>query len=107
MAERYHIPVLLDKCMEQLDIKPNGVYIDLTMGGGGHTGEILQRVGPEGRLFSLDQDPEAEANAPSDARFTFVASTFRFVRGNMRLRGVEQVDGILADLGVSSHHFDA
>lgn len=107
MAERYHIPVLLDECMEQLDIKPNGVYIDLTMGGGGHTGEILQRLGPEGRLFSLDQDPEAEANAPSDERFTFVASNFRFVRGNMRLRGVEQVDGILADLGVSSHHFDA
>ena len=107
MAERYHIPVLLDECMEQLDIKPNGAYIDLTMGGGGHTGEILQRLGPEGRLFSLDQDPEAEANAPSDERFTFVASNFRFVRGNMRLRGVEQVDGILADLGVSSHHFDA
>ena len=107
MAERYHIPVLLDECMEQLDIKPNGVYIDLTMGGGGHTGEILQRLGPEGRLFSLDQDPAAEANAPDDERFTFVASNFRFVRGNMRLRGVEQVDGILADLGVSSHHFDA
>ena len=107
MAERYHIPVLLDECMEQLDIKPNGVYIDLTMGGGGHTGEILQRLGPEGRLFSLDQDPEAAANAPDDERFTFVASNFRFVRGNMRLRGVEQVDGILADLGVSSHHFDA
>lgn len=107
MTETYHIPVLLDECMEHLDIKPNGVYIDLTMGGGGHTSEILRRLGAEGRLYSLDQDPDAEANAPDDERFTFVASNFRFVRGNIRLRGVEGVDGILADLGVSSHHFDA
>lgn len=93
--------------MEHLAIKPNGTYVDLTMGGGGHTREILRRLGPEGRLFSLDQDPDAMANAPEDSRHTFVASNFRFVRGAMRLRGVEQVDGILADLGVSSHHFDA
>lgn len=93
--------------MEHLAIKPNGTYVDLTMGGGGHTREILRRLGPEGRLFSLDQDPDAAANAPEDSRHTFVASNFRFVRGAMRLRGVEQVDGILADLGVSSHHFDA
>lgn len=93
--------------MEHLSIKPNGTYIDLTMGGGGHTREILRRLGPEGRLFSLDQDPDAVANAPADSRHTFVASNFRFVRGAMRLRGVDQVDGILADLGVSSHHFDA
>ena len=106
-AETYHIPVMLEECMEGLDIKPNGTYIDLTMGGGGHTSEILRRLGAEGRLFSFDQDPDAAANAPTDSRFTFVASNFRFVRGAMRLRGVEQVDGILADLGVSSHHFDA
>ena len=77
------------------------------MGGGGHTREILKHLGPKGHLYSLDQDPDAEANAPKDERHTFVASNFRFVRGALRLRGVERVDGILADLGVSSHHFDA
>ena len=107
MAETYHIPVLLEECLEHLDIKPNGTYVDLTMGGGGHTREILRHLGSEGRLFSLDQDPDAEANAPDDERFGFVASNFRFVRGALRHRGVEGVDGILADLGVSSHHFDA
>lgn len=106
-AETYHIPVMLSECIESLDIKPNGIYVDLTMGGGGHTREILKHLGPEGHLYSLDQDPDAEANAPADERHTFVASNFRFVRGALRLRGVEQVDGILADLGVSSHHFDA
>ena len=98
---------MLEECMEGLQIKPDGTYIDLTMGGGGHTSEILRRLGANGRLYSFDQDPDAMANAPADDRFTFVASNFRFVRGAMRLRGVEQVDGILADLGVSSHHFDA
>jgi 16S rRNA (cytosine1402-N4)-methyltransferase len=106
-VETYHIPVMLEECMEGLQIKPDGTYIDLTMGGGGHTSEILRRLGANGRLYSFDQDPDAMANAPADERFTFVASNFRFVRGAMRLRGVEQVDGILADLGVSSHHFDA
>jgi 16S rRNA (cytosine1402-N4)-methyltransferase len=106
-AETYHIPVMLEECIEYLAIKPNGTYIDLTMGGGGHTREILRHLGPNGHLYSLDQDPDAAANAPDDERHTFVASNFRFVRGAMRLRGVEQVDGILADLGVSSHHFDA
>ena len=105
--ETYHIPVMLEGCIEGLDIKPGGVYVDLTMGGGGHTSEILRHLGPEGHLYSFDQDPDAQANAPQDERFTFVASNFRFLRGAMRLRGVEQVDGILADLGVSSHHFDA
>lgn len=107
MAETYHIPVLLEECLEHLEIEPNGTYVDLTMGGGGHTREILRQLGDNGRLFSLDQDSDAEKNAPEDERFCFVASNFRFVRGAMRLRGVEQVDGILADLGVSSHHFDA
>ena len=93
--------------MEHLAIKESGTYIDLTMGGGGHTREILARLGEGGKLYSLDQDPDAQANAPEDEHFEFVASNFRFVRGAMRLRGVKQVDGILADLGVSSHHFDA
>ena len=105
--ETYHVPVMLDECISALNIKPNGVYVDLTMGGGGHTREILNHLGPEGHLDSLDHDPDAEANAPDDERHTFVASNFRFVRGALRLRGVERVDGILADLGVSSHHFDA
>ena len=90
-----------------MEIKPNGTYIDLTMGGGGHTRKILNHLGAEGHLYSFDQDPDAEHNAPDDERHTFVASNFRFVRGAMRLRGIKQVDGILADLGVSSHHFDA
>ena len=105
--ETYHIPVMLDECISALNIKPNGIYVDLTMGGGGHTREILKHLGSEGHLYSLDQDPDAEANAPQDPRHTFVASNFRFVRGALRLRGIEHVDGILADLGVSSHHFDA
>ena len=105
-AETYHIPVMLQECIDNLAIKPDGVYIDLTMGGGGHTREILKHLGPKGHLYSLDQDPDAAANAPDDERHTFVASNFRFLRGALRLRGVEGVDGILADLGVSSHHFD-
>ena len=106
-AETYHIPVMLNECIEHLDIKPDGVYVDLTMGGGGHTRAILEKLGPNGHLYSFDQDPDAERNAPHDERHTFVASNFRFMRGALRLRGVEGVDGILADLGVSSHHFDA
>lgn len=105
--ETYHIPVMLEECIEALAIDPNGIYVDLTMGGGGHTREILTHLSDKGHLYSLDQDPDAENNAPQDERHTFVASNFRFVRGALRHMGVEQVDGILADLGVSSHHFDA
>ena len=103
----YHIPVLLETCIEQLAIRPEGVYVDLTFGGGGHSRRILQELGDEGRLYSFDQDRDTLANCPDDARFHYVASNFRFLRGALRWRGVQEVDGILADLGVSSHHFDA
>lgn len=90
-----------------MDIRPDGTYCDLTFGGGGHSRHILSKLGEGGRLFSFDQDRDTLANAPDDERFNYVESNFRFLRGALRLRGVEQVDGILADLGVSSHHFDA
>ena len=106
MSETYHIPVLLEEAVEQLSIRPDGVYVDLTFGGGGHSRRILSELSSRGRLYSLDQDPDARVNAPDDERFTFVESNFRFVRGALRSRGVDRVDGILADLGVSSHHFD-
>ena len=103
----YHVPVLLEESIELLDIKPDGTYCDLTFGGGGHSRHILSKLGPKGRLYSFDQDRDTLSNAPQDERFNYVESNFRFLRGAMRLRGVTQVDGILADLGVSSHHFDA
>lgn len=102
----YHVPVMADESMELLDIKPDGTYADLTFGGGGHSRLILSHLGPKGRLFGFDQDADARANMPDDPRFTFVESNFRFMRGQLRLHGVTQVDGVLADLGVSSHHFD-
>ena len=102
----YHIPVMPDKCMELMNIDPNGVYVDLTFGGGGHSRKILSLLGENGRLFGFDQDKDAKNNIIDDPRFTFVESNFRFLRGALRFRGVTQVDGILADLGVSSHHFD-
>lgn len=102
----YHTPVLLEESIELLDIQPDGCYVDLTFGGGGHSRRILEKLGGQGRLYSFDQDADAKENCPDDPRFHFVASNFRFLRGALRLRGVEQVDGILADLGVSSHHFD-
>ena len=107
MTTPYHTPVLLEESISLLDLQPTGTYADLTFGGGGHSRRILEGLGPEGRLFSFDQDRDTEANAPEDPRFHYVASNFRFLRGQLRYRGVEQVDGILADLGVSSHHFDA
>ena len=103
----YHVPVLLEECIDLLDIKPDGIYADLTFGGGGHSRRILEELGAEGRLYGFDQDSDTKANAPDDERFHYVESNFRFLRSALRLRGVEQIDGILADLGVSSHHFDA
>ena len=103
----YHIPALLPQTLDCLDIKPDGIYVDATFGGGGHSRAILQRLGPDGRLIAFDQDLDAAANAPDDSRFTFVRSNFRFMRNFLRYHGVEKVDGILADLGVSFHHFDA
>ena len=102
----YHDPVLLRESVDMLDIRPDGVYVDVTFGGGGHSREILSRLGRKGRLVSFDQDAEALANAPDDKRLTLVHNNFRFLRGCVRAAGFEQVDGILADLGVSSHHFD-
>ncbi|MBQ2023447.1 MAG: 16S rRNA (cytosine(1402)-N(4))-methyltransferase RsmH, partial [Alistipes sp.] len=103
----YHTPVLLEQAIELLDIKPDGIYADLTFGGGGHSRRILESLSEKGRLYSFDQDSDTKANAPDDERFNYVESNFRFLRAALRYRGVEQVDGILADLGVSSHHFDA
>ena len=105
-TETYHIPVLLQESIDGLDIKPDGVYVDVTFGGGGHSKEILRRLGPNGRLYSFDQDEDAENNILNDNRFTFVRSNFRYLRNWMRYYGEEQIDGLLADLGVSSHHFD-
>lgn len=102
----YHIPVLLQPSVDGLAIKPEGTYVDVTFGGGGHTRAILSRL-TTGRLLGFDQDQDAEANSPTDERFTFVHGNFRYLRNFLRYYGAEQVDGILADLGVSSHHFDA
>ena len=105
-AETYHVPVLLKESVDGLDIKPDGIYVDVTFGGGGHSREILRRLGPEGRLFSFDQDEDAEQNIVDDSRLTFVRSNFRYLKNWMRYYDVECIDGLLADLGVSSHHFD-
>lgn len=102
----YHIPALLEECMSGLAIKPQGIYADVTFGGGGHSRAIMQRLGPDGRLYSFDQDLDAYANRIDDPRFTFVHSNFAFLRNFLRYYGVEYVDGIMADLGVSFHHFD-
>lgn len=105
-ATTYHIPVLLKPSVDGLNIRPDGVYVDVTFGGGGHSREILSRLGENGRLLSFDQDEDAERNIVADPRFTFVRSNFRYLHNFLRYYNVEQVDGILADLGVSSHHFD-
>jgi len=102
----YHNPVLLHPTVDGLNIKPEGVYVDVTFGGGGHSKEILKRLGPNGRLFAFDQDEDALANALPDERFTLINENFRFIKRFLRFHGVKAVDGILADLGVSSHQFD-
>ena len=105
-AETYHVPVLLRESVDGLAITPDGVYIDVTFGGGGHSREILSRLGKKGHLYSFDQDADAERNIVDDNRFTFIRSNFRYLKNWMRYYEVEQIDGLLADLGVSSHHFD-
>lgn len=102
----YHIPVLLQESIEGMNLQPNGIYVDMTFGGGGHSKEILRQGDSSIRLFSFDQDADAEKNIVDDSRFTFVRSNFRYLYNFLRYHQVEQVDGILADLGVSSHHFD-
>lgn len=103
----YHNPVLLTKSVDDLVTNPAGTYVDVTFGGGGHSGEILRRLKPEGRLYSFDQDLDALKNTIADQRFTLVNQNFRFLENSLLMYGVNQVDGVLADLGVSSHQFDA
>ena len=102
----YHNPVLLHPTVDGLNIKPDGIYVDVTFGGGGHSKEILRRLGPDGKLFGFDQDEDAWNNALPDERFTLVQENFRYIKRFLRFHGVKSVDGILADLGVSSHQFD-
>ncbi len=102
----YHNPVLLKETVDGLNIKPDGIYVDVTFGGGGHSKEILNRLGPNGKLFGFDQDEDAWANALPDERFTLIQENFRYIKRFLRFHGVKSVDGILADLGVSSHQFD-
>ena len=102
----YHVPVLLKESVDGLDIQPGGIYIDATFGGGGHSREILSRLGRGGRLFAFDQDGDAEKNVIADDRFTFVRSNFRYISNWMEYYGIKEADGVLADLGVSSHHLD-
>jgi len=107
MSEKvYHIPALLTETIDGLNIKPDGIYVDVTFGGGGHSREILKRLSSKGKLFGFDQDADALANVPDDKKFTFVRGNFRFIKNFLKYYGVEKVDGIIADLGVSFHHFD-
>jgi len=102
----YHTPVLLNACIDGLDINPSGTYVDVTFGGGGHSREILKHLNDQGRLFAFDQDSDAAANVPDDPRFTLIPLNFKFLKNSLRLQQAIPVDGILADLGVSSHQFD-
>lgn len=104
----YHVPVMLDECINGLEIKESGVYVDVTFGGGGHSREILKHLGAEGRLFGFDQDADAKRNAQQieQRSFTFIEANFRYLKRYLKLHGIKQVDGILADLGISSHQID-
>ena len=106
MTMEYHNPVLLTETVDGLNIKPNGVYVDVTFGGGGHSKEILKRLDENGKLFAFDQDEDALKNIIDDPRFTLINENFRYVKRFLRLYGIKQVDGVLADFGVSSHQFD-
>lgn len=106
VSDVYHVPVMLDQSISGMNLSSDSVCVDVTLGGAGHSREILQRLGDNGRLFGFDQDLDAERNIPADTRFTFVRSNFRYLKNFMRYHGVSSVDAILADLGVSSHHFD-
>ena len=102
----YHVPVLLKESVDGMNIRPDGTYVDVTFGGGGHSREILSRLGEGGRLLGFDQDEDAERNIVNDPHFIFVRSNFRYLHNFLRYHGIEQIDALLADLGVSSHHFD-
>lgn len=102
----YHKPVLLERCVDELVLNPDGIYVDVTFGGGGHSREILSRLSDKGRLIAFDQDQDAHKNAIDDPRFHLVMSNFRFVKNQLRFLGIKQIDGLLGDLGVSSHQFD-
>jgi 16S rRNA (cytosine1402-N4)-methyltransferase len=106
MEYSYHLPVMLQACIDGLNIKPDGVYVDVTFGGGGHSREILKHLNKDGVLIAFDQDPDAQRNAIDDPRFHFVDQNFAYLKNNLRLLGYKAVDGILADLGVSSHQFN-
>ncbi len=105
-SNTYHTPVLLEESVEALSIKPDGIYVDVTFGGGGHSREILKQLGEKGKLIAFDRDGDAQANKIDDPRFTLVANNFRFLHNFLRYHNIKEVDGILADLGVSSHQFD-
>lgn len=102
----YHVPVMLQECLDGLNINPDGIYVDVTFGGGGHSRAIFEKLSPKGRLIVFDQDPDARANAWEAPNFHFVAANFAFLKNHLRVLGIPAVDGILADLGVSSHQFD-
>ena len=105
-SSSYHVPVLLSESLEGLNIKPSGIYVDCTFGGGGHSKAILEKLGQDGKLVAFDQDADAKRNLPEDKRLVFVPQNFRYLQRFLRLNGITEVDGVLADLGVSSHQFD-